>query len=66
MTKFNDLIEFIRGEFNRELNKFPIPEKPGYLYDPIRYTLKGAGKRIRPILVHLSGRAFQGDPDPMM
>ena len=66
MIEFNELIDFIRKEFNRELNKYPIPKKPRYLYDPIRYTLKGAGKRIRPILVHLSGRAFQGDPDSIM
>ena len=66
MIEFNELTDFIRREFNRELNKYPIPEKPHYLYDPIRYTLKGAGKRIRPILVHLSGRAFQGDPDSIM
>jgi len=66
MIEFNELTDFIRREFNRELNKYPIPERPHYLYDPIRYTLKGAGKRIRPILVHLSGRAFQGDPDSIM
>ena len=66
MIEFNELTAFIRKEFNRELNKFPIPKKPRYLYDPIRYTLEGPGKRIRPILVHLSGRAFQGDPDSIM
>ena len=66
MIEFNELTDFIRKEFYSELNKYPIPEKPRYLYDPIRYTLKGAGKRIRPILVHLSGRAFQGDPDSIM
>ena len=66
MTGFNGLIEFIREEFNNELKKFPIPEKPGYLYDPIRYTINGSGKRIRPILVHLSGRAFRVNPEHLM
>ena len=66
MSSFNELITFIRTEVNRDLKRLPIPEKPTYLYDPIRFTLRGKGKRFRPILVHLAGRANHADPDSLM
>ena len=66
MSQFHELIEFIRAEVNKGLKRMPIPDEPGYLYDPIRYTLKGKGKRFRPILVHLAGRANNVDPDALM
>ena len=49
MKKFDDLIQFIRAEVNKSIKKIPIPAKPEYLYNPIRYSLKGNGKRFRPI-----------------
>ena len=57
------LIEFIRKEFNKSLNSFSFPKIPSYLYGPIEYSLKGKGKRFRPIIVHLTGRHFKSDPD---
>ncbi|MDP6614585.1 MAG: polyprenyl synthetase family protein [Candidatus Marinimicrobia bacterium] len=66
MSDFQELIQFIRTEVNRDLKRFPLPESPAYLYNPIRYTFGGTGKRFRPILVHLSGRAFHIDPDSLM
>ncbi len=66
MIKFDDLIQFIRNEVNKSIKKIPIPEEPKYLYNPIRYSLKGNGKRFRPILVHLVGRANKIDPNIIM
>ena len=66
MSQFHELIEFIRAEVNKGLKRMSIPDEPGYLYDPIRYTLKGKGKRFRPILVHLAGRTNNVDPDALM
>ena len=66
MSDFQELIQFIRSEVNRDLKRFPLPNSPAYLYNPIRYTFRGSGKRFRPILVHLSGRAFHVDPDSLM
>ena len=66
MSDIKKLIQFIRKEFNRSLKLFPLPNKPEYLYDPIKYALKGEGKRFRPILVHLSGKAYKTDPDIIM
>ena len=66
MSDISELIQFIRKEFDQSLHSFPLPNHPKYLYGPIRYALKGKGKRFRPILVHLSGRAFKADPDDIM
>jgi len=66
MSDVTELIQFIRKDFNQSLNSFRLPNHPTYLYEPIRYALKGKGKRFRPILVHLSGRAFKTDPNDIM
>ena len=63
---FYELISSIRKTVNKELKKLSLPNNPKYLYDPIRYTLNGAGKRFRPILVHLTGRALKEDTDSLM
>ena len=66
MSTFNELITFIRKEVNRDLKRLPIPKRPVYLYEPIRFALSGNGKGFRPILVHLAGRANNADPDSLM
>ena len=66
MSTFNELITFIRKEVNRDLKRLPIPKRPVYLYEPIRFALSGNGKRFRPILVHLAGRVNNADPDSLM
>jgi len=66
MADIRELIKFIKKEFNHSLKSFPLPKHPEYLYDPIRFALKGKGKRFRPTLVHLSGREFNTDPDTIM
>ena len=66
MEDISELINFIRKEFNKSLNSFSFPKTPNYLYKTIKYSLKGHGKRYRPIIVHLSGRHFKSDPDDIM
>ena len=66
MSQFSKLVSFIRDEINISIKKLPIPDTPTYLYDPIRYALKGRGKRFRPILTHIVGRAYKIDPDSLM
>lgn len=65
-NSFSELIAFIRSETDRHLRKLDIPEEPAFIYDPIRYVLAGKGKRLRPILVQLSGRGFDADPEDLM
>ena len=66
MSSILELTNFITREFNGSLNSFPLPKQPEYLYGPIKYALKGKGKRFRPILVHLSGRKYKVDPEDIM
>ena len=66
MEDISELIDFIRKEFNKSLSSFSFPKTPSYLYRPIEYSLKGQGKRYRPIIVHLSGRYFKSDPNDIM
>ena len=66
MEDFASFIDSIRLNVNRYLNKIAIPDTPRYLYDPIRYSIRDGGKRFRPILTHLSGRANNIDSDALM
>ncbi len=65
-NSFPDHIRFLKGEIETALKKIPLNNSPAYLYDPLKYILKGKGKRLRPILVHLAGKAFQADPHMLM
>jgi len=55
---FLDHIDKLRNEFNDQLDQFPLDSEPKYIYDPIRYIMKGQGKRLRPIIVNLIGKVF--------
>ena len=66
MSQFSELISFIKNEINCSIKKLPISDTPAYLYEPIKYALKGKGKRLRPILTHLVGRAYRTDPNSLM
>ena len=66
MAVFQDLIDDIRSDVNRSLESIPIPDSPKYLYDPIRYSIRSGGKRFRPVLTHLSGKANNIDSDVLM
>ena len=65
-NSFLSHIEFLRTEIDKALQKLPIDESPEYLYRPIKYIVKGKGKRLRPILVHLSGHIHNADPSELM
>ncbi|MFQ6677213.1 MAG: polyprenyl synthetase family protein [Fidelibacterota bacterium] len=65
-NSYSELINFIRSETDLHLQNMKLPEEPSYLYRPIDFALKGKGKRLRPILVHLSGRGFGADPEDLM
>lgn len=65
-TDFIEQVDFLRKEIDKALKRLPLPEKPEYLYQPLKYMLNGRGKRLRPILVHLSGKAFNADPEDLM
>lgn len=50
---------------NEALAKFEYPE-PASLYDPIRYTMEGAGKRLRPVLTLAVADALGAEVDKVV
>ncbi len=53
---YSDLIE-------RNLAGISYPERPDGLYAPIRYTLEGGGKRLRPMLLMAAADAYGLAPE---
>jgi len=43
---------------NEQFSKLKIPDNPRGLFDPLSYSLKNGGKRVRPILTILSAHVF--------
>jgi len=67
IRSFQDHISFIRSQTEKGLSKIPLrPNLTNYFYDPIKYVIKGQGKRLRPILVHLTGQIYNAQPDELM
>ncbi|MFQ6604111.1 MAG: polyprenyl synthetase family protein [Fidelibacterota bacterium] len=60
-STFHQHVDQLRSDVNQVLFDLDIPEQPKYLYDPVRYVTKGEGKRLRPILVMLTGAEFAAD-----
>lgn len=56
---FSDIIE-------KALTAFQMPAEPAGLYEPIRYTLDGGGKRLRPVLLLASAKAFGAEPESVI
>lgn len=54
-------VEEAQSLVKKEIEKLEFPEKPGNLYDPVRYILSNGGKRIRPSLVLLGANVFSDD-----
>ena len=66
-NSFEKHIGFIQSQTNKALMKIPLNSNLSrYFYDPIKYVLKGKGKRLRPVLVHLSGQVYEAHPDDLM
>ncbi len=45
------------------VEELPLPARLPGLYDPIRYTMEGGGKRLRPLLLLASCQAFGVSPE---
>ena len=66
-STFQEHIQFIQSQTNKALAKItPKLNSSKYFYDPVDYVIKGEGKRLRPVLVHLSGQAYDAQPDDLM
>lgn len=54
-----------RETINQRLASLALPKNPMGLYAPMRYTLNGGGKRLRPILMMMTGELFDGDKETL-
>ncbi len=55
------IVSTLKNLFESYLSDLNFDKEPANLYTPIKYTLKNAGKRIRPLLVLLSSKSFGAD-----
>jgi len=60
-TSFEERLNFFKKIVSASLESMLAREHPQSLYEPIRYTLQGGGKRLRPILLLLATEAVGGD-----
>lgn len=58
-----DIREILDRNITEMFDNISLPQRPAGLYDPIRYTLRSGGKRLRPSLLLASVIAFGGDPE---
>lgn len=59
VDQYSELIE-------KELASLAYPKVAPGLYEPIRYTLDGGGKRLRPVLLMAAAEAFGGKAQEVM
>lgn len=59
-------LEDARLQIEQKLKETTFPDKPAFLYDPVRYILSIGGKRIRPALVILGANVFTDDITPAL
>lgn len=50
----------LKNLINQKIADLPLPAEPKGLYDPFKYILGIGGKRIRPAMLILSGKAYHG------
>lgn len=60
-------VDELTGRIDRALGELIAEDRqPAVLYEPIRYVLQSGGKRVRPLLVLLSGELFGVSSDESM
>lgn len=64
MTTFS--LSQIKSLVDKKITELKFPDRPAGLYSPIRYTLEGAGKRLRPVLLLSTVQAFGGNPEDFL
>ena len=51
-------IDYFSEIIEKAIAAMGFPAEPSGLYEPVRYTLDGGGKRLRPVLLMASAEAF--------
>lgn len=63
---YKDHIDNLRNLVNKALSDLVPEREPAELFEPVGYALEGQGKRLRPILVLLSGEIFGVRPEDIL
>lgn len=56
-----DQIAVLQDRIELALTTLELPSEPRHLYEPIAYTLSNGGKRMRPLLVLIGCKIFDGN-----
>ena len=64
-NKFLYTIQKIQLDINENLISYPFPDSPKYLFNPVKYVLHGKGKRLRPVLLILTGNALGAEKNDL-
>lgn len=59
-------IDNLADRVNKALTDLKFPSSPAGLYEPIRYTFQGGGKRLRPVLLLAACEAASGTSEQAM
>ena len=59
-------IDYFADIIEKGVAGIAYPQRPAGLYAPIRYTLEGGGKRLRPVLLLASASAFGAAPENVL
>lgn len=51
-------VTHLRARVNQALTSLVVEAEPARLYEPVRYVLGGAGKRLRPVMLILAAEMF--------
>lgn len=57
---------YFADAIDKALASLNYPARPAGLYEPVKYTLEGGGKRIRPVLLLATAAAYNLSPDRAM
>lgn len=59
-------IDYFADIIEKGIASIAYPQQPAGLYAPVRYTLDGGGKRLRPVLLMASAAAFGAVPETVL
>ena len=59
----NETLDKFRNAIETKLSTIAKTHKPNSLYEPVRYAVKGGGKRLRPVIVLAACEAMGGNPE---
>ncbi|MGB0165888.1 MAG: polyprenyl synthetase family protein, partial [Luteibaculum sp.] len=61
-----DSLQELKQLINSQISEIALPNSPNGLYDPFRYIMELGGKRLRPAMLILAGKAYHGTESELM